>query len=124
MDSSQGGAHWEARMASRADKQLRKLEQGKKTLGITWTKIDELRAGQFTEDNYRVIRGTTGAIPIYRARMSADLRIIYQIDIAPERSLKYDHQVIKILYVDSRAHIDYNFWRHQTVLSTTGEIPA
>ncbi|EUC55350.1 UvrD-like helicase carboxy-terminal domain protein, putative [Rhizoctonia solani AG-3 Rhs1AP] len=110
MDPSPTGTRWAVMMASRADKQLRKLEQEKNMLDITWTKIEELHSGQFTEDNHTAIIGTTDWIPIYRARVSGDLRIIYQIDISPEPSLKYDHQVIKVLYVDSRAQIDYGFW--------------
>ncbi|CAE6383945.1 unnamed protein product [Rhizoctonia solani] len=110
MDPSPAGTRWAVMMASRADKQLRKLEQEKNMLDITWTKIEELHSGQFTEDNHTAIIGTTDWIPIYRARVSGDLRIIYQIDISPEPSLKYDHQVIKVLYVDSRAQIDYGFW--------------
>ncbi|CAE6533230.1 unnamed protein product [Rhizoctonia solani] len=110
MDPSPAGTRWAVMMASRADKQLRKLQQDKRVLDIVWTKIEELHSGQFTHDNYSPIRATTDTIPIYRARLSADLRIIYQVDLAPEPSLKYDHQVIKILYIDSRAQIDYGSW--------------
>ncbi|CUA70034.1 TPR and ankyrin repeat-containing protein 1 [Rhizoctonia solani] len=92
MDPSPAGTRWAVMMASRADKQLRKLQQDKKVLDIVWTKIEELHSGQFTQDNHSPIRDTTDNIPIYRARLSADLRIIYQIDLAPEPSLKFDHQ--------------------------------
>ncbi|CUA75351.1 TPR and ankyrin repeat-containing protein 1 [Rhizoctonia solani] len=92
MDPSPAGTRWAVMMASRADKQLRKLQQDKKVLDIVWTKIEELHSGQFTHDNHSPIKDTTDTIPIYRARLSADLRIIYQIDLAPEPSLKYDHQ--------------------------------
>ncbi|CEL57265.1 hypothetical protein RSOLAG1IB_08477 [Rhizoctonia solani AG-1 IB] len=110
MNPSSAGGRWGALMASRAYKQLMKLEADKSVVDVVHTKIDELRDGQFTMDNYSVIIGTADAIPIYRARMSNDLRIIYQVDIVPERSLQFDHQILKILCIDSRAHIDYNFW--------------
>ncbi|CAE7194970.1 unnamed protein product, partial [Rhizoctonia solani] len=85
-------------------------------LNITWKKIRELSAGQFTPDNHTPITGTTDKIPIYRARLSNDLRIIYQIDLIPDSSSTYDHQVVKILVIDARAHIDYGFWPHVSSL--------
>ncbi|KAG8743071.1 hypothetical protein FRC10_000453 [Ceratobasidium sp. 414] len=94
----------------------------------------ELSFGQFTTDNYLAIRGTTENVPIYRARMSNDLRIIYQIDLvadpdaqkrlnnALERSSKcvgthiskpeysLPASVVKIFSVSSRARVSYDFW--------------
>ncbi|CAE6446890.1 unnamed protein product [Rhizoctonia solani] len=88
MNPSSAGDFWGVLMASRAYKQLMKLEADKSVVDVVRTKIYELRDGQFTMDNYSAIIGTADAIPIYRARMSNDLRIIYQVDIVPERSLQ------------------------------------
>jgi hypothetical protein len=46
----------------------------------------ELSSGQFTSDNHTPIIGSTSHIPIYRAKLSNDLRIIYQIDVVTESS--------------------------------------
>ncbi|KAG9125027.1 hypothetical protein FRC07_009253, partial [Ceratobasidium sp. 392] len=70
----------------------------------------ELSSGQFTPDNYTAVIGTIPKIPIYRARLSNDLRIIYHVDIVSDKAQEFDHQVIKILRIDARAHVDYGFW--------------
>ncbi|CAE6509994.1 unnamed protein product [Rhizoctonia solani] len=80
------GDRWSVMLASRAVKELRKLHKDQNALDITWKKIRELSAGQFTPDNHTPITGTTDKIPIYRARLSNDLRIIYQIDLIPDSS--------------------------------------
>ncbi|KAG8738662.1 hypothetical protein FRC10_006609, partial [Ceratobasidium sp. 414] len=54
--------------------------------------------------------GSTEYIPIYRAKVPNDLRIIYQISVEPDTQNEYDRQVIKILRIESRAHVDYQFW--------------
>ncbi|KAG8681292.1 hypothetical protein FRC11_001300, partial [Ceratobasidium sp. 423] len=80
------GERWSVVLASRAVKELRKLHKDQNALEITWKKLRELSAGQFTPDNHRPIIGTMDMIPIYRARLSNDLRIIYQIDLAADPS--------------------------------------
>ncbi|KDN35987.1 hypothetical protein RSAG8_11138, partial [Rhizoctonia solani AG-8 WAC10335] len=112
MNGLPAGERWSVMLASRAVKELRKLHKDQNALEITWKKIRELSAGQFTPDNHTPIIGTTDKIPIYRARLSNDLRIIYQIDLVPDSSSTYDHQVVKVLVIDSRAQIDYGFWSH------------
>ncbi|CAE6496666.1 unnamed protein product [Rhizoctonia solani] len=54
--------------------------------------------------------GSTPHIPLYRARAANNLRIVYQIDLAPDPSGNFDHQVIKIFRIAPRARINYNFW--------------
>ncbi|KAG8736059.1 hypothetical protein FRC10_009733 [Ceratobasidium sp. 414] len=76
----------------RAYGQLRTLERDQKALGIVHSKINK---------EY---------IPIYRAKVPNDLRIIYQISVEPDTRNEYDRQVIKILRIESRAHVDYQFW--------------
>ncbi|KEP48194.1 UvrD/REP helicase amino-terminal domain protein [Rhizoctonia solani 123E] len=112
MNGLPAGERWSVMLASRAVKELRKIHKDQNALEITWKKIRELSAGQFTSDNHAPIIGTTESIPIYRARLSNDLRIIYQIDLIPDSLSTYDHQVVKILFIGSRAKINYGFWSH------------
>ncbi|CAE6450568.1 unnamed protein product [Rhizoctonia solani] len=116
MNGSPAGERWSVMLASRAVKELRKIHKDQNALEITWKKIRELSAGQFTSDNHAPIIGTTERIPIYRARLSNDLRIIYQIDLVPDSSSTYDHQVVKILFIGSRAKINYGFWSHVSAI--------
>ncbi|KAG9078420.1 hypothetical protein FRC06_008372 [Ceratobasidium sp. 370] len=86
MDALSGGARWPILMASRAIRQLQKLERDQKVLDIVQKKIKELSNGTFTFENHRMITGTAEYIPIYRARLASDLRILYQVDIESETS--------------------------------------
>ncbi|KAG9075439.1 hypothetical protein FRC06_010085, partial [Ceratobasidium sp. 370] len=110
MDALPAGSRWPVLLATRAYGQLRTLERDQKALGIVHSKIKELSSGQFTRDNHRPVIGSTEHIPIYRAKVPNDLRIIYQISVEPDTQNEYDRQVIKILRIQSRAHVDYQFW--------------
>ncbi|KAG8795770.1 hypothetical protein FRC12_009777 [Ceratobasidium sp. 428] len=109
------GNRWAIMLSSRAVKELRKLERDQNALEIIHKKIKELSLGQFTQDNYRSVLGSTQHIPLFRARAPNDLRIIYQIDLAPDPAGTFDHQVIKVFRIAPRAHIDYNFWAKVSV---------
>ncbi|CAE6450213.1 unnamed protein product [Rhizoctonia solani] len=112
MNGIQAGERWSVMLASRAVKELRKIHKDQNALEITWKKIRELSAGQFSPDNHAPIIGTAENIPIFQARLSNDLRIVYQIDLIPDSSSTYDHQVVKILFIGSRAKVNYGFWSH------------
>ncbi|KAF8686304.1 UvrD-like helicase C-terminal domain [Rhizoctonia solani] len=101
---------WPVLLSGRAIGELRQLIENRKTLEIIRTKLKELSRAQFTTDNYLVVRGTENHIPVFRARMSVDLRIIYTIDLIADPEGKYDCQVIKVFSVSTRARISYDFW--------------
>ncbi|KAG9090248.1 hypothetical protein FRC07_012152 [Ceratobasidium sp. 392] len=126
MNASRAGDRWAVGLAPRAVKELEKLKRDRIPLDIVWKKIKELSSAQFTSDNYTAIIGTVPNIPIYRARLSSDLRIIYFIDVVPDRAKEVccnedfvglaDTEtgfslIVKVLRIDSRAHIDYDFWK-------------
>ncbi|CAE6444861.1 unnamed protein product [Rhizoctonia solani] len=110
MDSSPAGDRWAVGLAPRALKELQKFKKDRSSLDIVWDKIKELSYGKFVQENHSAIIGTTSKIPIYVARLDNDLRMIYHIDIVADKIREFDHQVVKILRIDARAHIDYNLW--------------
>ncbi|KAG8763066.1 hypothetical protein FRC12_008727 [Ceratobasidium sp. 428] len=112
MDASRSGDHWAVGLAPRAFKDLEKFKRDKNSFDIVWKKLKELSAGQFTPDNHTAIFDTMPKIPIYKARVSNDLRIIYHVDVVPDKSQEpqFDRQVIKVLRIEPRAHVDYGFW--------------
>ncbi|CAE6446884.1 unnamed protein product [Rhizoctonia solani] len=101
---------WPVVLSGRAIRELRQLTEDNKTLEIIRTKFKELSRAQFTTDNYLIVRGTESQIPIYRARMSVDLRIIYMIDLVADSESKTHGKVIKIFSVSTRARLAYDFW--------------
>ncbi|CAE6507769.1 unnamed protein product [Rhizoctonia solani] len=110
MDSSPAGDRWAVGLAPRALKELQKFKKDRSSLDIVWDKIKELSYGKFVQENHSAIIGTTSKIPIYVARLDNDLRMIYHIDIVADKIREFNHQVVKILRIDARAHIDYNLW--------------
>ncbi|KAG8714989.1 hypothetical protein FRC09_017052, partial [Ceratobasidium sp. 395] len=110
MDASRSGDLWAVGLAPRAFKELEKFKRDKNSFDIVWKKLKELSAGQFTLDNHTAIFDTMPNIPIYKARVSNDLRIIYHVDVVPDRSQEFDRQVIKVLRIEPRAHVDYGLW--------------
>ncbi|KAG9121879.1 hypothetical protein FRC07_001976, partial [Ceratobasidium sp. 392] len=86
MNASLSGDRWAVGLAPRAVKELQKLKRDRIPLDIVWKKIKELSSAQFTPDNYTAFIGTVPNIPIYRARLSSDLRIIYFIDVVPDKA--------------------------------------
>ncbi|KAJ1300870.1 hypothetical protein OPQ81_002508 [Rhizoctonia solani] len=109
------GNRWAVVLSSRAVKQLRKVERDQKALEVVHKKIRDLSSGNFSEDNHRPIIGTIQHVPLFRAKAPLDLRIIYQVDVLPDSAGNYDHQVIKIFQIESRARVDYHFWAKVSV---------
>ncbi|CAE6472743.1 unnamed protein product [Rhizoctonia solani] len=110
MSATPAGNRWAVVLSCNAVKELRKLERDQSALEIVHKKINDISLGQFSLDNYRTIIGSTPHIPLFRARVANNLRIVYQIDLAPDPSSSYDHQVIKIFRIAPRSRINYNFW--------------
>ncbi|KAG9097775.1 hypothetical protein FRC06_007201 [Ceratobasidium sp. 370] len=92
MNASRSRDRWAIGLAPRALKELQKFKRDRNSLDIVWKKIRELSFGQFTLDNQTAIIGTTSNIPIYRARVSSDLRIIYHVDVVSDKTGEFDHQ--------------------------------
>lgn len=108
---------WPVVLSGRAIRELRLLSEDKRTLEIIRTKLKyisclfrvaapflipylrELSHGQFTTDNCLPIRGTRENIPIYRARLSNDLRIVYLIDLVSDA-----HNQVRILLYSAQAY--------------------
>ncbi|KDN40063.1 hypothetical protein RSAG8_08384, partial [Rhizoctonia solani AG-8 WAC10335] len=108
--SAPTSGRWPVVLSTRAWGEYRLLAQDKNTFDIVRKKLRELSYGQFTTNNYLPVRGSTHYIPIFRARLSNDLRIIYRIDLESDGYNQYDHQIIRVLTVSSRARVAYDFW--------------
>ncbi|KAF8598545.1 hypothetical protein BDV93DRAFT_561252 [Ceratobasidium sp. AG-I] len=110
MSTTPALGRWPVILSGRAIRELRVLAKDKRTFDIVQTKLKELSYGQFSLDNHLVIQGSGEHIPVHRARLSNDLRVIYQIDVMSDTQNQFDRQVIKVFSVSSRARVDYNFW--------------
>ncbi|KAF8598550.1 P-loop containing nucleoside triphosphate hydrolase protein [Ceratobasidium sp. AG-I] len=110
MSATSSLGRWPVILSGRAIRKLRVLAKDKQALDIVHNKLRELSHGKFTAKNHLVIRGSGEYIPLHRARLRNNLRIVYQIDVMPDSQNQSDHQVIKVYLVSSRERVDYNFW--------------
>ncbi|KDN35986.1 hypothetical protein RSAG8_11137, partial [Rhizoctonia solani AG-8 WAC10335] len=109
------GNRWAVVLSARAVKEISQVERDQKALEVVHKKIRDLSSGNFSDENHRPIIGTLQHVPLFRAKAPLDLRIIYQIDVLPDSTGNYDHQVIKIFQIESRARVNYAFWAKVSV---------
>ncbi|KAG2085197.1 uncharacterized protein F5147DRAFT_794237 [Suillus discolor] len=104
-DNADGFGEWQILISTEAYKHLREFRRAdKKTFKIIFKKIKQLSNGHFSDDNQKRLNGPDAGIPIYDAKMTKDLQLVYQIDCVPDQDGKSERQVIKIygIYMDAQ----------------------
>ncbi|KAG2096334.1 uncharacterized protein F5147DRAFT_839983 [Suillus discolor] len=104
-DNADGLGEWQILISTEAYKHLREFRRAdKKTFKIIFKKIKQLSNGHFSDDNHKRLNGPDAGIPIYDAKMTKDLQLVYQIDCVPDQDGKSERQVIKIygIYMDAQ----------------------
>ncbi|KDR68695.1 hypothetical protein GALMADRAFT_146049 [Galerina marginata CBS 339.88] len=110
-DSPEGFGAWRILVSSRANKNLREYRRkGKKSFEIIVKKIKELSEGHFSNDNQKRLNGPTTEVPIFEAKMTGDLRLVYQIDCIPEYDADSEVQVVRIFGIYTHAQMDNRLW--------------
>ncbi|KAJ6456165.1 hypothetical protein C8R45DRAFT_1187129 [Mycena sanguinolenta] len=112
-DSATGFGDWTINISPRAERDLRDhSRRDRKIFRIILKKIKELSNGHFSPDNQKRLNGHHVDIPIYEAKMTGDLRLIYQIDCIPAAyDTTSERQAIKIFGVYTHAQIGRaSFW--------------
>ncbi|KAI9566690.1 hypothetical protein HD554DRAFT_2315329 [Boletus coccyginus] len=89
---------WRIIIGTEATKKLRGLANGDRKKCITVVKkIKQLSKGHFSKENQKRLNSpSSSAIPIFEAKVQQDLRLVYQVDVAPDHDGEVDRQVIKI----------------------------
>ncbi|KAK0440419.1 uncharacterized protein EV420DRAFT_1650550 [Desarmillaria tabescens] len=108
-DTAEGFGEWMIIISTNADKFLRNAH--KKDLvafNATVKKTKELSCGHFTDNNQRRLSSAT-EVPIFEAKISRNLKLIYQIDIIPGDDQR-ELQAIKIFDIFNHAQIDNHLW--------------
>ncbi|KAJ4470931.1 hypothetical protein J3R30DRAFT_3531939 [Lentinula aciculospora] len=109
-DSIDGFGEWSIFISPNADTELRiRHKRDKTSFNITVKKIKELSNGHFSADNQKRLSGASSEIPIFEAKMTADLRLIYQIDIVADDDER-ERQAIKIFSIYTHAQMDNRLW--------------
>ncbi|KAJ7222531.1 hypothetical protein GGX14DRAFT_429000 [Mycena pura] len=85
-----GFGDWDINIAPRAERNLREYSwRDRRTFILIVKKMRELSNGDFSPENYIQLNGSNVEIPIYEAKVSEDLRLVYQVDCVPVYGTKY-----------------------------------
>ncbi|KAI0638791.1 hypothetical protein C8Q77DRAFT_1044775, partial [Trametes polyzona] len=108
LDGIDSFGEWLIYTTTRAQRDLRKArkEDGKK-FKIIVKKIQELSRGHFSDDNHKKLTGLNVGVPVYEAKMSRDLRLVYQIHCVSDFGTDV---TIRIFGVYTHAQLDSRFW--------------
>ncbi|KAG2064506.1 hypothetical protein BDR04DRAFT_1162468 [Suillus decipiens] len=91
-DNADGFGEWQILTSTEAYKNLRKFRRAdEKIFKIIVKKIKQLSKGHFSDDNNKQLNGPDAGIriPIYEAKITRDLRLVYQIDCVPDQDGKF-----------------------------------
>ncbi|KAJ6573853.1 hypothetical protein DFH09DRAFT_1311930 [Mycena vulgaris] len=111
-DNATGFGEWAINISPRGERDLRDhSRRDRKVFTIILKKIKELSNGHFSPDNHKRLNGHQVEIPIYEAKMTGDLRLVYQIDCVPAYDAESERQAIKIFGVYTHTQIArVSFW--------------
>ncbi|KAG8979593.1 hypothetical protein FRB93_010040 [Tulasnella sp. JGI-2019a] len=110
---------WPIYISTRAFRHLRQLNGGDAAvLDIVKKKIKELSHGHFSDSNQKVLVGNgNGEVPIFEAKMSRDLRLVYQVDCGSHvdkcedgSEYKYEKQQLRLHGIFTHAQLDKRLW--------------
>ncbi|KAL7417496.1 hypothetical protein BDY24DRAFT_411475 [Mrakia frigida] len=102
---------WMILVSSKAISFIRQVGDSKIT-AIVKKKIGELSRGELYGDNAKSLTDhPRGGVPIYEAKLSRDLRIVWSIDIYTDQANGVDHQAIKIWAILNHRQIANRIWQ-------------
>ncbi|KAJ6578043.1 hypothetical protein B0H19DRAFT_574136 [Mycena capillaripes] len=107
-----GFGDWDINIAPRAERDLREYRRrDRRTLILVVKKMRELSNGNFSPENYTQLNGSNVEIPIYEAKVSEDLRLVYQVDCVPVYGTKTEQQALKVFGIYEKAQLSGgSFW--------------
>nr|GAT46622.1 predicted protein [Mycena chlorophos] len=111
-DNANGLGAWTINLSPRGERDLREhRRRDRKVFKIILKKIGELSNGHFSPDNQKRLNHKQVDVPVYEAKMTGDLRLVYQIDCIPTYDSSSERQAIKIFGVYTHAQIGrVTFW--------------
>ncbi|KAJ3757218.1 hypothetical protein EV360DRAFT_46501, partial [Lentinula raphanica] len=109
-DSIADFGDWAIFISPNAETDLRtKHKKDKISFDIIIKKIKELSHGFFSADNQKRLQGHNTEVPIFEAKMTGNLRLIYQIDIVAKDD-EVRKSTIKIFGIYTHSEMDNRLW--------------
>ncbi|KAJ7805519.1 P-loop containing nucleoside triphosphate hydrolase protein, partial [Mycena olivaceomarginata] len=107
-----GFGDWDINIAPRAERNLREYSRrDRRTFILIVKKMRELSNGDFSPENYIQLNGSNVEIPIYEAKVSEDLRLVYQVDCVPYMSRTELQAALKVFGIYEKAQLSRgSFW--------------
>ncbi|THU96851.1 hypothetical protein K435DRAFT_754482 [Dendrothele bispora CBS 962.96] len=110
-DTVAGFGEWTILINQNAHNDLRiRHKKDKTSFDIIVKKIKELSNGHFSPDNQKRLKGVDNEVPIFEAKMTGDLRLVYQIDVVATGDER-EQQAVKIFGIYTHAQMDYRLWQ-------------
>ncbi|KAL5535095.1 hypothetical protein ACEPAF_3188 [Sanghuangporus sanghuang] len=109
-ESAEGLGEWRIFMSTTAIKDMRNLRRDKKVFKVILKKIKELSTGFFSDDNQKRLKGHDKGVPIFEAKLTGDLRLLYQIDIVSDFERNCESQGIRVYGIFTHAQMDNRMW--------------
>ncbi|KAL0569504.1 hypothetical protein V5O48_012455, partial [Marasmius crinis-equi] len=108
----EGFGDWRIYISTRANRDLRDARcKDPKLFTIIVKKIKELSNGHFSTDNQNRLNHSSLEVPIYEAKMTRHVRLVYQVDCVPEPEEEdREYQALKIFGVYTHAQLDRRLW--------------
>ncbi|KAK6977441.1 UvrD-like helicase ATP-binding domain-containing protein, partial [Favolaschia claudopus] len=109
---AKGFGEWDVNVSPRAESDLRKYTHADRKLFVAIVKkMRELSNGIFSPDNYKPINGENVEVPIYEAMVTAELRLVYQIDCTFIYDHEIEQQTIKVFGIYTEGQLTRaSFW--------------
>ncbi|OAX32327.1 hypothetical protein K503DRAFT_870221 [Rhizopogon vinicolor AM-OR11-026] len=106
-DNADGFGVWRILISTVGYKNLREYRRADvKVFKIIVKKIKQLSNGHFSDDNQKRLNGPDAGVPIHEAKMTRDLRLVYQVDCVPDHDGESERQVIKVYGIYTHAQLD------------------
>ncbi|KAJ7451061.1 hypothetical protein FB451DRAFT_1284562 [Mycena latifolia] len=107
-----GFGEWDITITPRAERDLREYNRrDHKAFTVIVKKMRDLSNGNFWAENYKQISGGNIEIPIYEAKVTEDLRLVYQVDCVPQYDSKSERQTLKVFGVYEHGQLSReSFW--------------
>ncbi|OJA13247.1 hypothetical protein AZE42_12316, partial [Rhizopogon vesiculosus] len=92
-DNADGFGEWRILISTEGYRNLREYRRAdEKIFKIIVKKIKQLSNGHFSDDNQKRLNGPDAGIPIHEAKMTRDLRLVYQVDCVPDHDGESERQ--------------------------------
>ncbi|KAG2143549.1 uncharacterized protein EDB93DRAFT_1088104 [Suillus bovinus] len=105
-DNADGFGEWQVLISTEAYRILREFRRADvKIFKIIVKKIKQLSNGHLSDDNHKQLDEPDAGIPIYDAKITSDLRLVYQIDCIPGQDGQSERQVIKVYGIYTHAQL-------------------